>query len=368
MNRQYSQLRAAFSLAKASLVAMLRSPTSVVFSILFPVIFILVFGAMVDTGGLTIKVGIDPRCDTGSLVYKTIMCVKNIKPESGISETLMRDELQKGKITAILNIHQDGGFFLFPHYSVELITSNSSALKLPLLESIVKQSIEGLNEKLFPKNLSAAKVLITTIPGRTYKQIDFILPGQIGFSLLMAGVFGSAFLLFSLRQTLVLKRFFATPLTRTYLILGELISRLFFQIIAFIIMVLLGYFLFQFTLVNGIFTFLEMFLFSVFGLIIFMGIGFMISSMIENESSIAPVANTITLPQILLCGLFFPVDSYPSWLQAFCKILPLTYLVDGLRKIAFEGIHFWQMPVQLTGLFCWALLISFITIRVFRWE
>ncbi len=368
MRKNYSQLQASFAIAKASLLAMLRSPTSVVFSLLFPVIFILVFGEMVDTGGLSIKVGVSPKCDTNNIMYNAIMSVKNIKPQTGMDENSMQDALQKGKITAILNIKNDGGIFLIPHYEVELITSNSSALKLPLLQSIVKQSVDGLNEKLFPKNFSAAKVTVTKIPGRTYRTIDFILPGQLGFSLLMAGVFGSAFLLFSLRETLVLKRFSATPITRTYLIFGELLSRLFFQLIGFIIMVLLSYFLFQFTLVNGILTFVEMFLFSVFGLIIFMGIGFIVSSVIENESSIAPVANTITLPQILLCGLFFPVDSYPNWLQAFCKILPLTYLVDGLRKIAFEGTHIWQMPVQLIGLCFWTIVISVIAIKVFRWE
>ncbi|HEX4373612.1 MAG TPA: ABC transporter permease, partial [Puia sp.] len=262
MNKNYSQLKASFAIAKASLLAMLRSPTSVVFSLLFPVIFILVFGEMIDTGGLSIKVGIAPQCDTSSIMYKAIMSVKNIKPQTGMSEAAMTDALQKGKITAILNIKSDGGVFLIPHYEVELITSNSSALKLPLLQSIVKQSVDGLNEKLFPKNFSAAKITITKIPGRTYKIIDFILPGQLGFSLLMAGVFGSSFLFFSLRQTLVLKRFFATPITRAYLIFGEFLSRLFFQVIAFIIMILLGYFVFHFTLVNGIFTFLEMFLFS----------------------------------------------------------------------------------------------------------
>jgi ABC-2 type transport system permease protein len=368
MSKKYSQLKASFAIAKASLLAILRSPTSVVFSLLFPIIFILVFGEMIDTGGLSIKVGIAPQCDTSSVVYKTIMSIKNIKPQTGMDESSMTDALQKGKITAILNIKSDGGVFLIPHYEVELITSNSSALKLPLLQSIVKQSVDGLNEKLFPKNFSAAKITITKIPGRTYKIIDFILPGQLGFSLLMAGVFGSSFLFFSLRQTLVLKRFFATPITRTYLIFGEFLSRLFFQVIAFIIMMLLGYFVFQFTLVNGIFTFLEMFLFSVFGLIIFMGIGFIVSSVIEDESSIAPVANTITLPQILLCGLFFPIDSYPAWLQAFCNILPLTYLVDGLRKIAFEGTHFWQMPTQLIGLCCWTIIVSIVAIKVFKWE
>jgi ABC-2 type transport system permease protein len=307
MTRNYSQLRAALAIAKASLYVMLRSPTSVVFSLLFPVIFILVFGEMIDTGGLTIKVGIAPECDTGNIVYKSIMSVKNLKPQSGMTNAEMLEGLQKGKITAILNIKNDGGLFLFPHYQVQLITSNSSALKLPLLESIVKQSIEGLNEKLFPKNFGAAKIMIKRIPGRTYRQIDFILPGQLGFSLLMAGVFGSAFLLFSLRQALVLKRFFATPIKRGYLVLGELLSRLFFQVIGFIIMVLLGYFLFRFTLVNGILTFLEMLLFSIFGLIIFMGVGFIIISVIENEISISPLAKTVNLPQILLCGVFFNV-------------------------------------------------------------
>jgi ABC-2 type transport system permease protein len=99
-----------------------------------------------------------------------------------------------------------------------------------------------------------------------------------------------------------------------------------------------------------------------------MGIGFIISGMIQNESSIAPVANTLTLPQILLCGLFFPIENYPHWLQSFCNILPLTFFVDGLRKIAFEGSHIWELPLQLTGLIIWGIIISVISIKVFKWE
>jgi len=109
-------------------------------------------------------------------------------------------------------------------------------------------------------------------------------------------------------------------------------------------------------------------LLSVFGLVIFMGIGFIISGLIRNESSIAPVANTLTVPQILLCGLFFPIDNYPVWLRTFCEMLPLTFFVDGLRKIAFEGLHIWQIPVQLTGLMVWAVIIAVISVKSFKWE
>src|SRR5580704_238889 len=118
MTRKYSQVKASLAIAKASLLAMFRSPTSVVFSLLFPIIFILVFGEMVDTGGLSIKVGVAPTCDTLNPVYKAIMSVKNIKAQTGMDETAMRDALQKGKITAILDIKNDQGILFIPHYQV----------------------------------------------------------------------------------------------------------------------------------------------------------------------------------------------------------------------------------------------------------
>jgi ABC-2 type transport system permease protein len=294
--------------------------------------------------------------------------IKAIQPQSGLSPAAMEDALKKGQITAIVGIVNDSAGKSIPHYAVHLTTANAAADKFAILQSVIEESIFRLSQQLFPQNREAGTVKVYRIPGRVYLQIDFILPGQLGFSLLMAGVFSSAFLFFNLRQSLVLKRIFATPITRSYLILGELISRLLFQVIGFIIMVGLGHFVFDFTLVNGLITFLEMLLFSFFGLLIFMGTGFIISSLIRDEGSLSPVANTITLPQILLCGLFFPIENYPVWLQSFCKILPLTILVDGLRKIAFEGTHITQMPLALAGLFCWTAVIGIITVKVFRWE
>jgi ABC-2 type transport system permease protein len=133
-------------------------------------------------------------------------------------------------------------------------------------------------------------------------------------------------------------------------------------------MVALGYFAFRFTLVNGIATLMEMLLFSLFGLSIFMGIGFIISGVVQNENSISPIANTVVLPQILLCGLFFPIENYPHWLQHICNVLPLTLFVDGLRKIAFEGTHIWQMPLTVCGLIVWTFIIAPVSVTSFRWE
>ncbi len=364
----YKQLHAAFALAKASLTAMLRSPTSVVFSLLFPVIFIVVFGSMVDTNVVQLKIALSKNCDTSNIIYRALIKANNITIDSSLSAAQAINALQKGRLAAIVNIKKDSIQLPFAHYSVLITSATSSKAEAGLLQTLLNNDVEIINQKIFTNNASIASIQTKELPGRIYRQIDFILPGQLGFSLLMAGVFGSAFILFNLRKSLVLKRLSATPISRYYLILGEMISRLFFQIISFTLMIALGYFAFKFTLVNGFFTFIEMLVFSVFGLIIFMSVGFIISGVVQNESSIAPVANTVTLPQILLCGLFFPIENYPHWLQFFCNILPLTFFVDGLRKIAFEDTHIWQMPLQITGLCAWAIITVVVAVNVFKWE
>jgi ABC-2 type transport system permease protein len=48
--------------------------------------------------------------------------------------------------------------------------------------------------------------------------------------------------------------------------------------------------------------------------------------------------------------------------------LPLTLFVDGLRKIAFEGVHVWQMPDKIGGLLIWTVLVGAWAVRAFRWE
>lgn len=368
MSNKVSQVKAAFTISKYSLLATLKSPTSVVFSLLFPIIFIVVFGAMVGDKLPAMKIAIAPGSDTSGAVYKAISSVPLLTLQQPGSPAQMKEALERGRISAIMNIEALNAGTALPHYLVHIQTSAASAANARLLKTLVNEALNQLNSKAFPNNPAIATLSAEELPGRAYHSIDFILPGQLGFSLLMAGVYGSSYLLFSLRQNLVLRRLRVAPLRRRSIIAGEMLSRLFFHIISFIIMVLLGYYAFRFTLVNGLDTFIEMLLFSLLGLFIFMGIGFIISGMVQNENAISPIANTVVLPQILLCGLFFPVENYPLWLQHFCKLLPLTFFVDGLRKIAFDGRHIWELSRQLAGLLVWTLLILPLSIRSFKWE
>lgn len=186
--------------------------------------------------------------------------------------------------------------------------------------------------------------------------------------MVLACVFGVAFLFFNLRQQLVLKRFYATPIRRAYIVLGEALSRVTFQMITSVIIIGVGHFAFKFTLVHGWITFLEIMLLSFYALILFMGFGFIVSGLAKNESTIPPFANLITLPQFLLAGTFFSIESFPSWLQPICKVLPLTHFNNAMRNIAFEGASLFSCWQELGILGVWIIVVYAIAVKTFKWE
>lgn len=368
MVNKYSQLRAMLAITIASLKAVFRSPSAVIFSIAFPLIFILVFGFIGNSGVVSLDVALNSRADTASTLYRAIKDIDGLH-FSEESPTLIHEALQKGDLTAIIDIQKNKSSN--PAYIIKLKSSEAvNPQNLEVLHSILNAVIAKVNKNTYPNVPTVATISsdVQKIPGRVYRRIDFILPGQLGFSLLSAGVFGVAFLFFNLRQQLVLKRFFATPIRRTYIILGEAFSRVIFQMITAIIIIAVGTIAFHFTLVNGLSTFLEIMLLSFIALIVFMGCGFIVSGLAKNESSIPPFANLFTLPQFLLAGTFFPISVFPQWLQYFCNILPLTHFNNAMRSISFEGVSIWNCGKELGILAIWGIVVYAIAVKVFRWE
>ena len=81
------------------------------------------------------------------------------------------------------------------------------------------------------------------------------------------------------------------------------------------------------------------------GALCFIAIGLLVGSVAKTEDAAAAMANLVTLPMTFLAGVFFPLDSAPGVVQAVSKVLPLTYLADGLRGVAVRDHSFaWTLP------------------------
>lgn len=374
MNQQYSNTKATLAIAKASFRSILRSPSAVVFTLAFPLIFIIVF-ANIGGGGMSIDVGVAKGSDTSANnpVYTALKKNKIMHLIHDQTADEMSKNLAKGNLDAILDLKP---FAPPASMTVHVQYSQASGDKGSVLKSALNNIFYRIQSEELKRIQSYTTVQVPnlidlkeeTISGRPYKYIDFILPGQLGFSLLSSGVFGTAFVFLSLRLTLVIKRFFATPVKRYSIVLGEAIARLAFSLLGSLFIILVGHYMFGFTLIHGVTTVLNMLVLSAIGLIIFMGFGFTVSGIAKNESSVPPLSNIITLPQFLLSGTFFSITAFPNWLQYISKVLPLTHLNDAMRKVAFEGAGLGDVTHQLLILFAWFIGIYAVAVKTFKWE
>ena len=57
---------------------------------------------------------------------------------------------------------------------------------------------------------------------------------------------------------------------------------------------------------------------------------------LKDEDAFAPFIQGVSLPLLLLSGVFLPMSLAPAWLETASKVNPLTHVVDGTRSL-FRG-------------------------------
>jgi len=201
-----------------------------------------------------------------------------------------------------------------------------------------------------------------TAPGQRY--IDFLLPGLLGMNLMSGGVWGVGWALVLMRTRKLLKRFAATPMRRSDLLLSFVLFRVVISLIEALFLLLFGIVAFQLW-PRGSFAALGVLV--LLSAVAFAGVGLLIASRAQNSQTAAGLMNLVTLPMFLLSGVFFSAGNFPDWMQPFVKALPLTALNDGLRAVILDARPLSSIGLEMGVLAAWGVGSFFAALKVFRW-
>ena len=356
-----NQITPFLALFKASLTAAFRNRTTVFFNFLFPFIFITIFG-MLGNSNIKLELGVRPESLTSGLVYEAISKVEVFKlvPDTN---NVINDKLKKGQLPVAITISQNGQIF-----DIQIDQSTASQGNAETITLILSNIVAQINRPQDPSYRELVTLNTNIIEGRTYRQIDYVLPGQLAFALLMNALFGIGFSLVVLRKELVLKRIFATPTSRLTIIFAESLSRVVLAIIQAVVIILVGHFLFKFTLADGVVTFLNMLVLALIGIVVFLGFGLLIPGISKDENSVSVTAQLIMMPQLFLSGAFFQIEAFPVFVQNIAHLLPMTFLNEAFKKVAFEGLSIMDCGHQILGMLIWAIVLYVIDVKIFKWE
>jgi ABC-2 type transport system permease protein len=368
MPTSYNQSRALWAITRASFKAIFSNPGAIFFSILFPIIFIMIFGAFGNNGAPKSKIAIAAGSDTNNVLYDSLRNHPYIRITRYTDTAAMNKDFARGNLAGVVDIQKIPDTSGKPRYRVHILSTsasqNSFGQFMQTLQYLVLKLELGLTGQ--PANHFSIQPEVREL--KQFRSIDFILPGQLGFSILFSTLFGIAFTFFSLREQLVLKRFYASPIHRINILLGIGMSRLFFQLMNVIILILFGHYLLNFNLEHGFLTFIQMLGMTVIMLFLLMGVGLIFSSIVKSDTSIPLLINLFGFPQMLLSGTFFPIEVFPKWLQEICYFLPLTQFNNSMRKLSFEGLSIFDCWKEIGILGIWILITYAILARLLKWE
>src|SRR5579872_2123707 len=166
--KPYSNTRATLAIAKASLRSILRSPSAVVFSLAFPLVFIIVF-ANIGNRAITADVGVAKTCDTANDFYRGLKThqVANLITDQSTAD--MESNLSKGNLAAIIDIRKST---TPPYITVNTKYSTSSGDKGNIFKMILTNIAYNANRSMQQGPSPVVELKEATITGRKYNYID----------------------------------------------------------------------------------------------------------------------------------------------------------------------------------------------------
>jgi ABC-2 type transport system permease protein len=196
-------------------------------------------------------------------------------------------------------------------------------------------------------------------------QLNVIVPGIAGMSIMSTTFIALATNLTFLREQGVLKRMRGTPLPEsTYLggVFGNAVTNAVIQIA---IVVVARRFLFGLSWPKD---WLELAVYTGLGVTCLAALGVAWSHVIPNFDSAPAYTNVVFLPVIFISGVFYDAENVPAFLRDIAQALPLVHIIDGLSGALVSGRGLGDNLSGLGVVALWTLAGLVLAIRGFSWE
>ncbi len=332
-------MRAFYALARMRVLDVLRSPSSAIYFLVAPVL-ILVVVAVVFINGQPFErrhVGVVAGADAGA----ALVAFPEVKLEEITGEPHARARIHARALSAA--VVRDGAGW---------------------------KVLAAGHEGVFGRGLASAlspPVSVETVTLARWSYVHYVFPGVLSFAVLVSGLYGMGYAMARYRQNQFLKKLATTPLGKGTFIAAQVAARALLILLQMILLVAAAALLLELPVTVG--GLLGLTLFTVVGLVTFMGLGFVLACTIRSDALLSDVVNGLLAPLVLCSDMFFPVTELPRPLADFAALLPTTQLVRAGRALLLEGVEgIGSLLPELAILVAWLVAAYVVSWLVFRWH
>jgi ABC-2 type transport system permease protein len=317
----------------------LRNPVGAFFAFAFPMILILVFGSVFSTSGGSTSVPLAVQDLDGSTMSAACLEALNATGSVHISMIPPTEDIE-----AYIKDNSLSAALLVPEgFENGIVTGNTSEATLVLYGDpsrssygIAAGSVSAASTIMNFQIANATPVIgldTRAVVAEELEYIDFFLPGLIAFTVMINALFVQASVAAEYRSRGFFKLLATTPLRKTEWLFSKFLWVAVIMSASVALMFAISIPLFgvhltvTWTAVALIMT----------GVLLFVSMGLLIGTLAKGVEAASAVANAIGFPMMFLSGTFFPLETMPDFLQVFARVLPLTYMSEGLRATMIYG-------------------------------
>jgi len=191
----------------------------------------------------------------------------------------------------------------------------------------------GLPELMTPEDLVSIQVSYV-YGGPQFDFVDYEAPALIGFFAFFFVFLLTAVSFLRERAGGTLERLMAAPINRTEVVLGYMLGFGFFALLQSLAILMAAVLILRIHYEGNL---LLVFLLAGIITVGSVNLGIFLSTFARNELQVIQFVPVVLVPQGLLSGVIWSVDSLPGWLQVVSHCLPLTYAIDALRNTMIKG-------------------------------
>jgi ABC-2 type transport system permease protein len=367
------QFQTVLVFTKLSTRRFFRDRLALFFGILFPLIFLFVFGGLSsgNSGNVSFNVALINESTTpfSQSLVKQIDNSKVFKVDKTITSlSVAKDKMSKTQIDGIILLPQTFGVVptgkSFPTGQAQILYNESTSATGQTLTSVLQETFSKINSS-FVATTVPLTVVGTQLNVKSLTPFDYTFSGLLGFSIIGLGIFGPVNVFPELKKQGILRRLHTTPLRVWQYFTATMLSQAATGLVSIGIQFIVAITIFHLK-VNG--NYFEIALFTILSIFMILGIGLAIGGWAKNERQAAPLSNIIVFPMLFLSGTFFPRFDMPHWLQNVTTYLPLTPVIDGLRLLTTEGKNLFEIGPQIGLVAVWFVIVYLIAFRIFKWE
>jgi ABC-2 type transport system permease protein len=336
-----------------------------------PLVIMTILNFVLASSESNLKLAIVPPAEP--LGTQLVSRIKSAAPDKVTITTIDRDA-----VDSTLRAGDADGVLIFPADFAAQAQAGNATVTLrvegsnPAVSAQLKQLAGLLTTALSQSSASAgasthtqAVSLDTTYlyGGPEFTQTDALAPLFIGLFAFFFVFLLTAVAFLRERSQGTLERLMVSPMSRTELVLGYVTGFTLFALIQSIVILLFVIYVLR---VHTLGNLPLIFLVTVTLTIAAVNLGIFLSAFARNELQIIQFIPLVLVPQALLGGLFFPVQTLPVVLKQAAYVMPLTYANFALKDVMLRGQGLetiWPDLLFLAGFAVAMVILAAISLR-----